>query len=86
MIENCHICERKFRNVCMTLVRHRQARQHHCRRCGVAVCSECSNYFQTLPELAYYQPTRICRNCFEIKLIANDGDFNLRPYDTDILK
>ena len=40
-------------------------RQHHCRKCGTAICDECSQCKQPLPELAYYQEVRICRNCHE---------------------
>mmetsp|Transcript_4668 Transcript_4668/g.7932 ORF Transcript_4668/g.7932 Transcript_4668/m.7932 type:complete len:193 (-) Transcript_4668:685-1263(-) len=64
-ILNCHICEREFKKVCFKLIQ--TTRQHHCRKCGVAVCSDCSKFFSRLPELAYYKPVRLCKNCFECK-------------------
>ena len=32
-IMNCHLCEKMFKKMPL-----RGSRQHHCRRCGVAVC------------------------------------------------
>jgi len=43
-ILSCFICEGLFSLM---------ERQHHCRKCGTAVCARCSNYKQKLPELAY---------------------------------
>jgi hypothetical protein len=53
---NCFICEREFTFT---------GRQHHCRKCGTAVCDECSPFRTPLPELAYYDEVRVCKNCFE---------------------
>ena len=39
--------------------------QHHCRKCGMAVCGKCSKYFVQVPDLAYYDRVRICLNCIE---------------------
>ena len=52
----CFICEIEFGFF---------ERQHHCRKCGTVVCSQCSKYFVKMPELAYYQRVRMCRNCLE---------------------
>ena len=40
-------------------------RQHHCRKCGSAVCGKCAKYFVQIPEFGYYQRVRICQNCLE---------------------
>mmetsp|Transcript_18088 Transcript_18088/g.13130 ORF Transcript_18088/g.13130 Transcript_18088/m.13130 type:complete len:223 (+) Transcript_18088:325-993(+) len=50
----CFICETKFSIL---------KRQHHCRKCGTAVCHTCSNYFVPLFDLAYENRVRVCRNC-----------------------
>ena len=42
---SCFICEAEFGF---------WERQHHCRKCGTAVCGKCSKYFVQLPEFAYY--------------------------------
>eukprot|EP00347_Sterkiella_histriomuscorum_P020847 403336238 len=55
-VNSCYICETEF-----SLIN----RQHHCRKCGTAVCKTCSNYFIRLPEFAYYRRVRTCRNCME---------------------
>jgi hypothetical protein len=38
-------------------------RKHHCRRCGMCVCDNCSPIRSTLPELAYTDMVRICSEC-----------------------
>ena len=55
-IENCFICEKQFSYL---------NRQHHCRKCGTAICKNCSKVKIPLPELAYNNPVRICINCKE---------------------
>eukprot|EP00042_Codosiga_hollandica_P020189 m.64672 g.64672 ORF g.64672 m.64672 type:complete len:459 (-) comp49730_c0_seq1:112-1488(-) len=39
-------------------------RQHHCRRCGLAVCDTCSAHRSPLPALGFELPVRVCRTCF----------------------
>lgn len=38
-------------------------RKHHCRACGTIVCNACSDYFDTLPDLGYLKPVRVCIMC-----------------------
>ncbi|XP_046854021.1 WD repeat and FYVE domain-containing protein 2-like isoform X2 [Xenia sp. Carnegie-2017] len=40
-------------------------RQHHCRRCGKAVCDKCSKKRSTLPILGFEYEVRVCLTCFE---------------------
>ena len=68
-ISSCFICEREFGMM---------ERQHHCRKCGTAVCTDCSGYKVELPELAYYEPVRVCSNCFDLlRLTENEQDYHL---------
>jgi len=39
-------------------------RQHHCRKCGLAVCNACSPVQSILPYYGYEYPVRMCRNCY----------------------
>ena len=55
-------------------------RQHHCRRCGRAVCGRHSEYRVLLPDMAYYEHVRICNACFN--RTAPDGS---RPYISNAL-
>ncbi|XP_071961170.1 FYVE, RhoGEF and PH domain-containing protein 1-like [Antedon mediterranea] len=52
-------------------------RRHHCRACGVVVCSRCSNQ---QAELAYdsNKPGRVCRKCY-VKLKGIDAESPLSP-------
>eukprot|EP00826_Nyctotherus_ovalis_P035973 TRINITY_DN3141_c0_g1_i16.p2 TRINITY_DN3141_c0_g1~~TRINITY_DN3141_c0_g1_i16.p2 ORF type:complete len:126 (+),score=12.38 TRINITY_DN3141_c0_g1_i16:413-790(+) len=50
----CWICEQRFTTF---------TRQHHCRFCGVAVCSKCSRSKFVLPEYGYYKPVKVCNRC-----------------------
>jgi hypothetical protein len=38
-------------------------RQHHCRRCGAAVCDECSSGRSTIPSLGHEFSVRVCKQC-----------------------
>lgn len=38
-------------------------RQHHCRKCGAAVCDDCSNNRSNLPSLGHEFSVRICSQC-----------------------
>ncbi|CAI9719886.1 repeat and FYVE domain-containing 2-like [Octopus vulgaris] len=39
-------------------------RQHHCRKCGRAVCGKCSGNKTTIPPLGYEYEVRVCDQCF----------------------
>ena len=55
-------------------------RQHHCRRCGKAVCDYCSSKRSVLTDRGHEYPVRVCENCFidvkegEKKPLANFFD------------
>jgi WD40 repeat protein len=38
-------------------------RQHHCRRCGRAICDACSKHSTSLPKLGFEFPVRVCNDC-----------------------
>lgn len=38
-------------------------RRHHCRRCGVLVCGDCSRFQLPLPRLNYNDDQRVCSTC-----------------------
>ena len=40
-------------------------RQHHCRKCGKAVCAKCSKSKSTLPILGFEYDVRVCDDCLE---------------------
>ncbi|XP_062521405.1 WD repeat and FYVE domain-containing protein 2-like [Corticium candelabrum] len=39
-------------------------RQHHCRKCGCAVCDKCSKNSTALPKLGFEFPVRVCNDCY----------------------
>ncbi|VDP83322.1 unnamed protein product [Echinostoma caproni] len=41
-------------------------RQHHCRRCGKAVCDKCSPFRSTLPALGFERDVRVCNTCWPL--------------------
>lgn len=51
-------------------------RKHHCRACGNVICSTCSPYKANLPTLDEINGSRVCINCFGLKVNPN----NLRHY------
>ncbi len=38
-------------------------RQHHCRRCGAAICGDCSKNKSSIPVLGHEFEVRICNQC-----------------------
>ncbi|XP_046339732.1 WD repeat and FYVE domain-containing protein 2-like [Haliotis rufescens] len=38
-------------------------RQHHCRKCGKAMCAKCSNSKSTIPPMGYEYEVRVCDEC-----------------------
>lgn len=41
-------------------------RRHHCRACGLILCSNCSYRKKVLPAFAYFKPERVCESCFPL--------------------
>lgn len=39
-------------------------RQHHCRKCGKAICNKCSSKKSTIPPMGYEYEVRVCDDCF----------------------
>lgn len=39
--------------------------QHHCRKCGQAVCGKCSSKRSTYPIMGFEFPVRVCDACFD---------------------
>jgi hypothetical protein len=58
----CMVCRSKF-----SLLN----RRHHCRKCGLCVCSTCAPKTNTKPiiEWGYSEPVRHCRRCFQSPMI-----------------
>lgn len=44
-------------------------RRHHCRSCGLVVCSRCSSRQLPVPREQLFEPVRVCDTCY-IKLEA----------------
>ncbi|XP_070538975.1 WD repeat and FYVE domain-containing protein 2-like [Ptychodera flava] len=40
-------------------------RQHHCRKCGKAVCNPCSGSKSTIPIMGFEFEVRVCEECYE---------------------
>ena len=40
--------------------------QHHCRKCGLAICNKCSEARSTIPIMGYEYDVRVCDNCKEV--------------------
>uniref|UniRef100_A0A8C9VGZ4 WD repeat and FYVE domain containing 2 n=1 Tax=Scleropages formosus TaxID=113540 RepID=A0A8C9VGZ4_SCLFO len=40
-------------------------RQHHCRKCGQAVCGKCSSRRSTIPLMGFEFEVRVCDSCYE---------------------
>jgi len=78
----CQLCSRPFFWNVKAMYEQKQVglRQHHCRRCGKAVCDYCSSKRSVLTDRGHEYPVRVCENCFidvkegEKKPLANFFD------------
>jgi hypothetical protein len=61
----CTLCDRKF---------HPFFRRHHCRMCGIIICSKCSPSRVCLPDLGYQNLVRVCDPCFARRNVKNPFD------------
>lgn len=64
--DTCQLCSRPYFWNLKAMYEQKQLglRQHHCRRCGKAVCDYCSSRRSTLPLRGHEYPVRVCENCF----------------------
>ena len=64
--DTCQLCSRPFFWNLRAMYDQRQVglRQHHCRRCGKAVCDYCSAKRSVLTERGHEYPVRVCEDCF----------------------
>ena len=63
--DNCQLCNRPFFWNIPDMYEQTQfgVRQHHCRKCGKAVCDNCSPKRTILPKFGYEIEVRICKEC-----------------------
>lgn len=64
--DNCQLCNRPFFWNVKSMYEQKQVglRQHHCRRCGKAVCDYCSSKRTVLPIRGHEYAVRVCEECF----------------------
>lgn len=64
--DNCQLCNRPFFWNLKAMYDQKQVglRQHHCRRCGKAVCDYCSGKRSQLTDRGHEFPVRVCEGCF----------------------
>jgi WD40 repeat protein len=63
--DDCEFCKRPFFWNIKSMWEQKKVglRQHHCRRCGVAVCDPCSSARSKLPTLGHEYDVRVCSKC-----------------------
>ncbi|KXJ05640.1 WD repeat and FYVE domain-containing protein 2, partial [Exaiptasia diaphana] len=69
-------------------------RQHHCRKCGRAVCNTCSEKQSSLPIMGFEYPVRCCNECYETitdedrepLAIPHDGKHPIKYMHMDLSK
>lgn len=54
---NCYQCDKDFSML---------NRIHHCRACGKCFCHSCSKYKIALPNYGYFDPVRVCSECYSV--------------------
>lgn len=66
--DTCERCQRPFFWNFRTMYETKTfgLRQHHCRRCGKAVCSQCSQRRTAIPIVGYEYEVRVCDECFPL--------------------
>lgn len=62
----CQLCSRPFFWNMRAMYEQKQIglRQHHCRKCGKAICNGCSTKRSTLPSRGHEFPVRVCEECY----------------------
>ncbi|CAM4880318.1 unnamed protein product [Rotaria socialis] len=78
--DSCQICRMPFFWNIREMWTQKQIglRQHHCRKCGRAVCDKCAQTRKALPLLGYETVQRICDDC--IKTLRNDETVPLASF------
>ena len=63
--DTCQLCSRPFFWNLRAMYDQKQMglRQHHCRRCGKAVCDYCSAKRTVLTDRGHEYPVRVCEEC-----------------------
>ncbi|ROT75781.1 WD repeat and FYVE domain-containing protein 2 isoform X2 [Penaeus vannamei] len=63
--DSCQYCDRPFFWNIRAMMDQKQIglRQHHCRKCGKAVCDSCSSKRSTIPVMGFEFDVRVCDNC-----------------------
>ena len=46
-------------------------RRHHCRNCGRVLCSKCLKFEHAIPDIGFFNPVKVCANCFELLSSSN---------------
>jgi len=64
--DNCQLCNKPFFWNLKSMYDQKQIglRQHHCRKCGKAVCDYCSGKRSILTDRGHEYPVRVCEDCF----------------------
>jgi len=64
--DNCQLCNKPFFWNLKSMYDQKQIglRQHHCRKCGKAICDYCSSKRSTLTDRGHEYPVRVCENCY----------------------
>ncbi|XP_018009401.1 WD repeat and FYVE domain-containing protein 2 isoform X2 [Hyalella azteca] len=65
--DNCQYCGRPFFWNVKAMINQKQLglRQHHCRKCGKAVCDSCSSRRTNIPAMGFEFNVRVCERCYE---------------------
>lgn len=63
--DNCEYCKKPFFWNVKAMWEQKTVgkRQHHCRRCGAAICDDCSKSRSSIPILGHEFEVRICCQC-----------------------
>ncbi|KAK8382782.1 hypothetical protein O3P69_011372 [Scylla paramamosain] len=63
--DTCQYCERPFFWNIKAMMDQKQIglRQHHCRKCGKAVCDNCSSKRSCIPTMGFEFDVRVCDKC-----------------------
>jgi WD repeat and FYVE domain-containing protein 2 len=80
--DTCQLCSRPFFWNLKAMYDQKQIglRQHHCRKCGKAICDSCSTKRSTLPLRGHEFPVRVCEECY-IKITEDEKQSLARFYD-----